>query len=595
MASASASETISTPKMIVQYEWILENVEEELTSIASKMILFRGERVFRVGLKKTDEFPFLFLMAIDLNKMGMKVRNVTYGIQGSSSIGPTKMKKMIKEEVGDDESLQLFTFVKPFTVAEEVVGNCTFVFRICIIGADHGLFSYQLSDRLAKDQLWAALNNQQNLADVELIVKDKTFFAHAAILASRSRVFAAEFKKIKPVKDVTYQIWIDGVEPSTVENFLHFIYTGEPMGTLADEELLKLADHYQLTTLSSLCKLALKKIGALQMAKVRQRLNRNAEELSSSKIMYDIFLSIFIDQHARIFVSLICIPLTFPLIIRRPEKETEIFFDRTTPTFRCNSLLDPSRTGKSKCVMQYQNENICIASLIGKRQMLPGDGFHTYIDPVIHLSCAKHRSFGLQLEDVYCNLQEVKNNYSNLREHNQWLKMESKNVQKNAELLHFAAQTNWQLSRECYHPVNFDIKFISTIGNYYYEMMDDLWLKNFWAAATNKKFTDVDIFVGTVKVMEAHRVILSARSPILHESLNKISNTGKSIVTFGAEFDVETVKHFLNFLYTGSLKTNTSKQLRKLAKVYDVETLKNVCQLINASLPDVEELTNCLI
>jgi hypothetical protein len=238
----------SEAMMIVPYEWILENVEEEPASIASKMILFRGEKVFRVGLKNHAISPVLFFMAIDLNKMGMKVRNVTYGIQGSSSIGPTKMKKMIKEEIGDDESLQLFTFVKPFTVAEEVVGNCTFVFRICIIGADHGLFFYQLSDRLAKDQLWTAVKDQQNLADVELIVKDKTFFAHAAILAARSRVFAAEFKKIKPVKDVPHQIPIEDVEPSTVEKFLHFIYTGEPIGTFADEELLKLADHYQLTT-----------------------------------------------------------------------------------------------------------------------------------------------------------------------------------------------------------------------------------------------------------------------------------------------------------------------------------------------------------
>jgi hypothetical protein len=75
------------------------------------------------------------------------------------------------------------------------------------------------------------------------------------------------------------------VEPSTVENFLHFIYTGEPKGTLADEELLKLADRYQLTILTSLCKVALKKMDAIQMENLRKRLNSNAEDLSSSKIM----------------------------------------------------------------------------------------------------------------------------------------------------------------------------------------------------------------------------------------------------------------------------------------------------------------------
>jgi hypothetical protein len=77
--------------------------------------------------------------------------------------------------------------------------------------------------------------------------------------------------------------------------------------------------------------------------------------------------------------------------------------------------------------------------------------------------------------------------------------------------------------------------------------------------------------------------------------LKKISNPRKSIISFGAEFDVDTVKDFLNFLYTGSLKsTDGVHQLSQLATMYEVETLKNVCQQINRA-PDVEELTDCLI
>jgi hypothetical protein len=107
--------------------------------------------------------------------------------------------------------------------------------------------------------------------------------------------------------------------------------------------------------------------------------------------------------------------------------------------------------------------------------------------------------------------------------------------------------------------------------------------------------TDVEIIVGTVKVMEAHRVILCARSPVLNESITKISNTGKSIVIFGPEFEVHIVHYFLKFLYTGRLEiTDSSQQLGKLATIYQVETLKNICQLLNR-VPDVEELTNCLI
>jgi hypothetical protein len=281
-----ASDTISTPKVIVPYEWILENVEEQTAiTIASKMILFRGERVFRVGLKNHAKSPILFFMAIDLGKIGMKVEDVTYQIPGSST-GPVIIKLMTKENIGDGGSLQLFKT----PLDKKIVGNCTFSFRIIIEGviscySTYG-YSYRLSDRLAKDQLWAALKNQRHLADVEFVVKDKTFPVHKAILAARSRVFADEFEKVQPVKDVPHQIRIDGVEPSTVKKFLHFVYTGEPMGTLADEELLKLANKYGLLALSGLCQVALKKIEAMQMAKVMDILNNGVEAPNfSSKIM----------------------------------------------------------------------------------------------------------------------------------------------------------------------------------------------------------------------------------------------------------------------------------------------------------------------
>jgi hypothetical protein len=256
--------------------------------------------------------------------------------------------------------------------------------------------------------------------------------------------------------------------------------------------------------------------------------------------------------------------------------------------------LKKSENGQNICV----NEDIFIAYFREEKEIDLQVNQDDNSKPVIHFTCAKHRNFGLQIEHVYCGMEE-----SGKLGYNRWFQMEPKYHQKNAELLNFTMQALLGFSEEnLQFRVYFEIKTISTIGNYYYEMMDKDWLKDLWLAATKKKLTDVEIFIGTVKVMEVHRVILCARSPVLNADLNKISNTEKSIVTFEAEFDVEIVKSFLNFLYTGSLKTiEGAKQLSKLATIYQVETLKNVCQpcqLFNANPMDgmnVEEVTDYLL
>jgi speckle-type POZ protein len=267
-----ASETTATPKMILQYHWILDNVEEEPMTIASKMISFRGERVFRVGLKNNVENPVLFFTAIDLNKMGMKVKEVMWGQIRDGGISPAEMWQMREQEIGGEGSLQL---LKSY-LQKQVIGDCTILFRIHLEG-NIPSYSYQLSDRLAKNQLWesATVNGQHSAVDVELNVRDRTFSAHKAILAARSPVFANEFVKPQPLTNGPQKIQIDGVESSTVEQFLYFIYTGESVSSLANEELLKLAAKYQLTTLLSLCQTALKKIETTQMVNLTSSLHVN--------------------------------------------------------------------------------------------------------------------------------------------------------------------------------------------------------------------------------------------------------------------------------------------------------------------------------
>jgi hypothetical protein len=173
----------SDAQMIVPYQWILNVVDEEPKTIASKMILFRGKRVFRVGLKNHDKSPILLFMAADLNKIGMRVEDVTYGVEDADTCPATMTQMKREDQIGIDGSLQLFTI----QLDEMVTGQRTFLFRICIKGNVPG-YSYRLSDRLGKDQLWAAKDNP-NFADVEFIVKGKKFFGEQSHFGSaQSRV-----------------------------------------------------------------------------------------------------------------------------------------------------------------------------------------------------------------------------------------------------------------------------------------------------------------------------------------------------------------------------------------------------------------------
>jgi hypothetical protein len=260
--------------MMITYRWELQDLEKEHKTISSRMICFRGEKVFRVGLKNRDK-PTLIFMAIDLNRIGMRVREVGFDKQNSDN-----RQKMTHNNV-DGESLQLFTF----DLTEMVVGNCTFVFSIWLEGSVPGCYSYQLADRLAKRDLWDASSKGLHYADVEFVCKaDKKFSAHKSILAARSPVFAAEFEelvkkyKFKTTDDSPLQIHIDDVDPTAVERFLYFLYTGEAIqSSLANEDLLKLAKRYELNTLVELCQIALKKVDVMQMASFVSNLDLDPE------------------------------------------------------------------------------------------------------------------------------------------------------------------------------------------------------------------------------------------------------------------------------------------------------------------------------
>jgi hypothetical protein len=244
---------------IVPYEWNLKEMNQEPKTIATKLIMFRNKKSFRVGLQNRvvteTSKPTLFIIAFNLHKMGLRVREIFYCKTKKNE----SFQKMIDKNNDYDGSLQLFTS----DLDEMLLGNCTFSFLIYLDG-NVSNYSHQPSDRLLKHQLWTTVGDEKHFSsDVKLVVQYQTFWAHKAILAARSPVFAAEFKKRDGRAGGVHQIKIEA-NVDDFEQFLRFVYTGESNKLYDSVELRELADRYQLPTLSSLCRVADKKIRAAQ-------------------------------------------------------------------------------------------------------------------------------------------------------------------------------------------------------------------------------------------------------------------------------------------------------------------------------------------
>ena len=78
-----ASATSGVAKMILQYDWKVET-ESKAMCFLTPMMLFRGVKVFRFGFKNYSQSPMLFIIAVDLEQIGLKLPSVSYALKAES-------------------------------------------------------------------------------------------------------------------------------------------------------------------------------------------------------------------------------------------------------------------------------------------------------------------------------------------------------------------------------------------------------------------------------------------------------------------------------------------------------------------------------
>lgn len=232
--------------LLLEYQW-KPSLSPGIVTVLSKMIKFRGEKLFRVGLKNKPRSSTLLFMTFNLRKMGFDIAGVTYSSSqdDDEENGQTIMTLQKESSSYKPCSIQLFTKQLSKMVS---TGAHSFSFQLQITSIIQD-YHIQRLDGLMGQQLWSSAVNQTG-TDFELIAEGKRFPVHKFILAARSPIFAAQFARgtcslISDEEGNKSKRRTNFVDATIMEQFLKFIYTGELEGGTS-AQLLELATTYEI-------------------------------------------------------------------------------------------------------------------------------------------------------------------------------------------------------------------------------------------------------------------------------------------------------------------------------------------------------------
>jgi len=264
-----------SPLFALEYEWNINGINQDQSLLFSKKFMYQNTDLFHAGMKmaatqQSSNPASLFLLATNLQKIGLKVMTVSY-TEAAYCAPDNEMQEMeLGNEVEKGPGIQMFIAPLKLLKEQELL-DFNFHFTIYLTSIVD-TYRVRQMDGLLSRQLWSSVTDRQDdWADFNLIANDRKIFpVHKWMLAARSPVFAVLFSFEELFSGEEEMKSIDHAMDCTSEEmkkFIKFIYTGELEG-LASHELMQLAAKYEIKTLEDICKSAFKEAYAFTLDKL---------------------------------------------------------------------------------------------------------------------------------------------------------------------------------------------------------------------------------------------------------------------------------------------------------------------------------------
>ena len=232
---------------------------EFITKIISNTGQQNGENIWKLKLYRTyteDTFPctYYFTICIYGQSIGRKTY-VSLSILDSENNKVSGIKKPVSnhELTGSETKFLHYHLLADIGARNYKILPKGHLTLLCELSTD-GIRTIKIDSGLESlsNDLGIILQNK-NTSDVVIVVGDEKFYAHKAILMSRSLVFRARFENaMKEKRQNTVHIF--NFDSKVIQEMLHFIYTGEVKNINGLESgLLRAAEQYELESLKIKC------------------------------------------------------------------------------------------------------------------------------------------------------------------------------------------------------------------------------------------------------------------------------------------------------------------------------------------------------